>query len=129
MTILEAIAARHSVRKYSDQALEPEKIAALRGCVDHCNAEGKLHLQLVTDEPKSFAAGLWKYGQFAGVRNYLVMVAATGDEAAERLGYYGEKVVLLAQTLGLNTCWVGLSYSKIPSTYELAEDEKIGCYI
>lgn len=29
MTILEAIAARHSVRKYSDQALEPEKIAAL----------------------------------------------------------------------------------------------------
>ncbi|MBQ2598937.1 MAG: nitroreductase, partial [Bacteroidales bacterium] len=87
MTILEAIAARHSVRKYSDQALEPEKIAALRGCVDHCNAEGNLHIQLVTDEPKSFAAGLWKYGQFAGVRNYFVMAAEPGKAAEERIGY------------------------------------------
>ena len=86
MTILEAIATRHSVRKYSDKALEPEKIAALRGCIDQCNAEGKLHIQLVTEEPRAFAAGLWKYGQFAGVRNYLVMAAAPGDEAGERLG-------------------------------------------
>ncbi len=129
MTILEAIAARHSVRKYSDLALEPEKIAALRGCIDHCNAEGNLHIQLVTEEPKAFAAGLWKYGQFAGVRNYLVMVAAPGDEAAERLGYYGEKVVLLAQTLGLNTCWVGLTYKKIPGTFTLVADETVHCVI
>lgn len=47
----------------------------------------------------------------------------------ERIGYYGEHLVLLAQTLGLNTCWVGLSYSKVPGTYELGEDEKIACYI
>ncbi len=129
MTILEAIAARHSVRKYSDQALEPEKIAALRGYVDHCNAEGNLHIQLVTDEPKSFAAGLWKYGQFAGVRNYFVMAAEPGKAAEERIGYYGEKLVLLAQTLGLNTCWVGLTYKKIPGTFTLVGDETVHCVI
>ncbi len=36
---------------------------------------------------------------------------------------------LLAQTHGLNTCWTGLSYSKVPGTYELWSGEKIGCYI
>ena len=46
-----------------------------------------------------------------------------------RVGYYGEHLVLLAQTLGLNTCWVGLSYSKVPGTYVLEEGEKIACYI
>ena len=30
---------------------------------------------------------------------------------------------------GLNTCWVGLSYSKMPETYVLDEGEKIACYI
>ncbi len=129
MTILEAIAARHSVRKYTDQALEPEIITALRGCIDACNVEGGLHIQLVTEEPKSFAAGLWKYGQFSGVRNYLVMAAGKGDEKEERIGYYGEKIVLLAQTLGLNTCWVGLTYKKIPGTFTLVDDETVHCVI
>ena len=45
------------------------------------------------------------------------------------VGYYGEHLVLFAQTLGLNTCWVGLSYSKVPGTYVLDEGEKIACYI
>jgi nitroreductase len=129
MTILEAIEARHSVRKYIDRPIELEKIAALRGCIDHCNAEGGLHIQLVTEEPKAFAAGLWKYGQFSGVRNYLVMAAAPGKEVEERVGYYGEKLVLLAQTLGLNTCWVGLTYKKIPGTFTLSGDEIVHCVI
>lgn len=129
MTIQEAIVARHSVRKYTDQAIEPEKIAALQGCIDACNKEGRLHIQLVTQEPKAFAAGLWKYGSFSGVKNYLVMAAAKDKGAEERLGYYGEKVVLLAQTLGLNSCWVGLTYKKIPGTFTLAEGETVHCVV
>ena len=57
------------------------------------------------------------------------MAGKKGIDLDEKIGYYGEQLVLLAQTLGLNTCWVGLSYSKIPGTYELADDEKIGCFI
>ena len=57
------------------------------------------------------------------------MAGKKAEDLDERIGYYGEHLVLLAQTLGLNTCWVGLSYSKVPGTYELSEDEKIACYI
>jgi len=57
------------------------------------------------------------------------MAGKKADDFDERVGYYGEHLVLLAQKLGLNTCWVGLSYSKVPGTYVLDEGEKIACYI
>ena len=72
---------------------------------------------------------MWKYGQFSGVKNYFVMAGPKGKEAEEKIGYYGEKLVLLAQTLGLNTCWVGLTYKKIPGTYTLRDGDIVHCVI
>ena len=128
MTLYEAIAARHSVRKYKDSPITPEVLAILSDKILEVNRLGSLHVQLVTEEPKAFS-GLMAYGSFSGVRNYFVMAGGKADDLDERIGYYGEQLVLLAQTLGLNTCWAGLSYSKIPGTYELNEGEKICCYI
>ena len=134
MTLLEAIEARHSVRKYTDEPIPEVALTVLRNKVQEINKEAGLHVQLVTDEPKAFngfksTSGVFSYGAFSGVKNYFIMAGKKGDDLDEKVGYYGEQLVLLAQTLGLNTCWVGLSYSKIPGTYELAEDEKIVCYI
>ena len=128
MTLLEAIEARHSVRKYKDDPIPMDILSRLRETVDEVNREAGLHVQLVTDEPRAFS-GVLAYGSFSGVRNYFVMAGPKSDDLDEKIGYYGERLVLLAQTLGLNTCWAGVSYSKIPGTYELEKDEKIGCYI
>ncbi len=128
MTLLEAIEARHSVRKYKDESLPEEILAVLRNKVWEVNQEAGLHVQLVTDEPKAFS-GLICYGTFSGVTNYFVMAGKKGDDLDEKIGYWGEQLVLLAQTLGLNTCWAGVSYSKIPGTYVLEDDEKIALYI
>ena len=128
MTLLEAMQARHSVRKYKDAPIPEDLLTTLRDRIREINAEAGLHIQLVTGEPKAFS-GLMAYGSFSGVKNYLVMAGKKGEDLDEKIGYYGEQLVLLAQTLGLNSCWAGLSYSKIPGTYELAEGEKIGCYI
>ena len=87
------------------------------------NSEGKLHMQLILNEPKAFQGTMAKYGKFRNANNYIVMAGKKAEDLDERIGYYGEHLVLLAQTLGLNTCWVGLSYSKVPGTYELGEDE------
>ncbi|MCR4809357.1 MAG: nitroreductase [Prevotella sp.] len=129
MTLLEAIEARHSVRAYKDQPLTEEVIKVLTEKITELNKEGNLHIQLILNEPKAFQGTLAKYGKFRGVSNYLVMAGKKADDLDERVGYYGEQLVLLAQTLGLNTCWVGLSYSKVPGTYVLEEGEKIACYI
>jgi len=154
MTLQEAIEARHSVRAYRNEPLAEDVVKALEEQIAILNREGKLHMQLILNEPKAFQGTLAKYGKFRNANNYIVMAgkkAASQREESktsldspereqartkfkaedldERIGYYGEHLVLLAQTLGLNTCWVGLSYSKVPGTYELGEDEKIACYI
>ena len=69
------------------------------------------------------------YGQFSGVKNYIVMLAKKSKDLDERVGYYGEQLVLYAQTLGLSTCWVGLSYRKVPDAYNVGKDEKLVCMI
>ena len=93
------------------------------------NREGKLHIQLIRNEPKAFLGPFARYGKFRGVTDYLVMIGEKADDLDDRIGYYGEQLVLYAQTICLNTCWVGLSYTKIPGTYVLGENEKIACYI
>ena len=113
MTLLEAITARHSVRKYLDKEIPADIIAALQDKIAECNKVGNLSIQLVQNETKAFT-GMLSYGSFSGVKNY---------------GYYGEQLVLLAQSLGLNTCWVGLSYRKVPEAYNVGKDEKLVCMI
>ncbi|MBQ8050969.1 MAG: nitroreductase [Bacteroidaceae bacterium] len=129
MTLQEAIKARHSVRAYKEQPLAEETVKSLEEKIAELNRESGLHIQLIQNEPKAFQGTLAKYGKFRGVNNYIVMAGKRAEGLDERVGYYGEQLVLFAQTLGLNTCWVGLSYSKVPDTYVLDEGEKIVCYI
>ena len=129
MDIIEAIRARHSVRKYTDRPIGDDKVSVLNAAVGRINAGSGLNIQLVLEEPKAFSSGVWKYGQFSGVKNYFVMAGPKGRDAEEKIGYYGEELVLLAQTLGLNTCWVGLTYKKIPGTFTLREDDAVHCVI
>lgn len=128
MTLLEAIDARHSVRRYISRPLEREVVDCLRAKIDECNSKGNLHIQLVLNEKKGFS-GMLAYGSFSGVENYIVMAGRRADDLDERVGYYGEQIVLLAQQLGLGTCWAGLSYRKVKGTYALDSEEKVACMI
>ncbi len=128
MTIQEAITSRHSVRSYMSKPLTESEIGTLQKEIDRCNEEGGLHIQLVTNEPKAFR-GIASYGKFSGVENYFVMAGPREEWLDSRVGYYGERLVLLAQTLGLNTCWVGLTYRKVVTAFQLADNEKVACVI
>ena len=128
MTLQEAITARHSVRKYIDKEIPADIVTVLQDKIAEYNKVGNLNIQLVLNETRAFT-GMLSYGSFSGVRNYFVMVGKKGADLDERVGYYGEQLVLLAQTLGLNTCWVGLSYRKVPEAYNVGKDEKLACMI
>ncbi|MBQ5937445.1 MAG: nitroreductase [Bacteroidaceae bacterium] len=128
MTLQEAIEARHSVRKYIDKEIPADVIAVLQDRIAEYNKVGNLNIQLVLNETKAFT-GMLSYGKFSGVKNYLVMVGKKSKDLDERIGYYGEHLVLLAQTHGLNSCWVGLSYRKVPEAYNVGKDEKLACMI
>jgi len=117
------------VRAYKQLPLADDVVKVLEEKIAEVNRIGNLHVQLILNEPKAFLGPFAKYGKFRGVGNYLVMAGQKADDLDYRVGYYGEQLVLLAQMLGLNTCWAGLSYTKVPGTYALGNDEKIACYI
>jgi hypothetical protein len=128
MTLLEAIEQRHSVRHYLRKPIAEEAVAALQRKIAECNEQGGLHMQLVLNEPKGFS-GLFAYGSFSGVENYVVVACRKSGDIDEAVGYYGEQIVLLAQQLGLGTCWAGLSYRKVDGAFTLADGERVACMI
>lgn len=125
MDLQEAIRSRHSVRSYTDRKIEDDVLAQLRGTIDDCNRESGLHIQLCLDEPKAFSGMMARYGKFKNVKNYIALVGKKDKELEEKCGYYGEKIVLKAAQLGLNTCWVAMSFSKGKSAAAVGPGEKL----
>lgn len=128
MTELEAIKERHSVRNYEKREIEPEKIKELIAVIEECNSEGNLHFQFVKDAGNTFNRLLNK---FMGLGSAPSVIACIGPDDAtldERIGYYGEKIVLKAQTMGLNTCWAGTYNSKNVNA-EIGEGERLAIVI
>ena len=121
MEILKTMQNRHSVRQYKDRPIAPAQREAIDSCVRAANAESGLSIQVFYDEPKCFDSFMAHYGKFVNVQNYIAIVGTKNDQ--EKAGYYGEKIVLKCQDLGLNTCWVamthGKSQAKIPSGQKL----------
>ena len=125
MELLALMKKRHSVRQYEDVPLNDGQIDVLSKEIDIINKENNLHIQLVLNEGKAFSSGMAHYGHFKGVNNYLALIGPKEKGLEEKLGYYGEHLVLLAQSLGLNSCWVALTYKKIPSAFSILPGEKL----
>lgn len=123
MDYLEIMRKRHSVRQYRNEPIPADIRGGLFTEVERLNGEGDLHMQLLFDEPECFDSAKAHYGRFTGVRDYLAIVGKKSPDLEERAGYYGEKVVILAQGLGLNSCWVGLTHGKTKAT--IGPDEKL----
>lgn len=123
MTAVEAIQDRHSVRRYTDQCIETDMLSKLQAEVDACNSESGLNIKLITNDPETFNSLLAKVN-FSGAKNFFVLVGKQSDNLEEKAGYFGERLVLKAQQLGLNTCW-GASFSGKKFVAQLAKDEKI----
>ena len=131
MTIAEAIKTRHSVRSYQDKPIPTEILSELEQEIAACNAEGGLHIQLVTNEKHAFDNFMAHYGKFSGVQNYIALIGKKSADLDEKLGYYGERIVLKAQCLGLNTCWVAMTMSKgtVRKNCTIGAGEKLVCVI
>jgi hypothetical protein len=115
---------RHSVRTFTELPIEAGLVNRLNEHIEAYNFASGLHIKLVTNEPSAFGTSLMaKYGKFRNANNYFCMIGPKGMD--EEIGYYGEKLVLDAQMMGLNTCWVGLSFKKRKIKSELEEGLKI----
>lgn len=127
MDLKKAMNERRSVRTYLDKPIEGEIREKVDTEIEACNAKSGLHIQAVYDEPRAFDCFMARYGKFTGVKNYVALIGKKGEE--DKIGYYGEKVALTAQALGLNTCWVAMTYKKIKGAFVLNKGEKVYCVL
>ena len=110
--IMALMQARHSVRQYLDKQIPEDIRRSLDAYAAELNEKGNLHMQILYDEPECFNSRMAHYGKFENCRNYIAMVGRKAPDLDERCGFYGEQLVLKAQELGLNTCWVALTHGK-----------------
>ena len=125
MELQQAIRERHSVRRYLEKPIPADVRAALdKACAEY-NEKGNLNMQIVYDEPACFSSRMARYGSFENVSNYIAVIGKKAPDLDERAGYWGEMLVLKAQTLGLNTCWVALTHGRSKAAPAAGEKEVI----
>lgn len=125
MSPMEILEARHSVRQYKDMKIEVEKREVLDNLCKEINEEAGLNTQIIYDEPKCFNSFMAHYGKFTNVQNYISIVGKKDDSLDEKAGYYGQKLVVKAQEIGLNTCWVAMTHGKSKAVVNKGEKEAI----
>lgn len=124
MNDIEAIKARHAVRNYKPDRIEPDKVKLINEKIDEINKAGNLHLQFMEDAGNTFNRLLNKAMGLGSAPSVIACVGKEGDDLEERIGYYGEQLVLFIQKLGLNTCWAG-TFNKKNIGADLYDGEKI----
>ena len=110
MSMREAMHERHTVRRYTDKAIPAETMKKLRGRIDDNNKKYDLAIRLMVDDTNAFNAV--KLVLAKGVRNYFILAGRDVPDLDERLGYSSADLMLYAQTLGLNTWWVGGTFNR-----------------
>lgn len=110
MDFKDAMKKRHVVRRYRDEELDLETVSALKKRVEEDNEKYQVHVKLETED----SSVLNLMGKLASKNavNYFIMSGKESADLNERLGYVGADLMLYAQTLGLNTWWIGGTFSK-----------------
>jgi len=125
MELIEALRKRHSVRRFTGKRIEGEVKEKLERVIAECIRESGLSIQLFLDDTSAFAGLITAYGKLQNARSFLALVGRKGSGLEEACGYYGQKIVLEAQRLGLNTCWTGFAYNKRRTSARIALSEKL----
>ena len=120
---------RHSVRSYLDKDIDSEHVLIMQKAIDRYNKISGLRMQFIENDENAFDCLMAKYGKFEGVKNYIALVGPKGPDLEFKCGYYGEHLVMIAQSLGLNTCWVGQTFKKSKTVYHAELNEKLAAVI
>lgn len=125
-----AISVRHSSRSYLPNKLEDSIVEQLQASISEYNLLSGLNIQLVLNNGDAFNSFSKSYGMFSGANNYIAMIGkSNGVYEKEKIGYYGEKLVLEATEYGLGTCWVAGTYNKDACVCQMTTHEEIYCVI
>lgn len=124
----EAIVKRRSRRNFTKENLSEENIKKIKALVENINKKSDLTVEFREDGRDAFKSVKKSYGIFSNVHSLLMMKGKKEDDnLKEKVGYYGEELVLEITQLDLGTCWVGGTYDE--SAFVIPDDEILICVI
>ncbi len=124
----EAIISRISRRNYQRTPIAAELRDKICAEIDALNRESGLSLVFVEDAGEAFNSMRKSYGLFSGVRSVAVLKgAADFPNLAEKIGYYGERLMLDLTDMGLGTCWVGGTFDR--KQFTIPDGETMLCVV
>ena len=130
MNLEEAVEVRRSRRTYDPTPIDPASLEKLEQLIAQYSKEAGLRIELVLNNGDAFGGLLKSRGLFSGVRHYIGLIKTEGDPfSVEKLGYYGQLLMLNATAMGLGSCWVGGSFDRSSCPFTLLAEETIACVI
>lgn len=123
-----AIEKRTSKRSFTTQKLTADQISKIENMVTQINEKSGLTFEFIEDGSAGFTNFKKSYGFFKNVRS---MILTKGNinlpHLKEKIGYYGEEIMLDLVDMGYGTCWVGGTLDR--DAFMINEDEDLACVI
>lgn len=128
MTKQDAINIRSARRKYLATPIESSLLDSIKTSMDNYNTQGNIRMEIALASNKQ-EGGYWQSeSTIYGAHNFICLISNGVDKYnLERLGYWGEMLVLDLTTMGLGTCWIGSQQPK--TNIPLSKTENIVCII
>lgn len=122
MTTWEAIEQRISCRAYDEAALSAEEQETIQKLIQSICAESGLHFLFCDDTVPGQKVKM--SNMFSGsIHNFAALYAKDDPLEAEKLGYYGQKLMMELTKMGLGTCWVASTYDAASISLPAPEGE------
>lgn len=122
----DAITKRISRRSYTGEPLNPQHREQVRKLISQLNQESGLTMELLDDGGQAFGSMKKSYGFFKNVCSVILLKGPKDlNDLFEKVGYYGESLMLDLVDLDLGTCWVGGTYDA--DAYDIPSEEKLVC--
>lgn len=111
--MLTAMKNRSSRRTYLTTAIDGKSVKKIQEWIDEVNLDYALNFELLLDGKHLFSSMKHSYGMFKDANSIIICKGLKSDiHLKEKVGYYGEELILKATDLGLGTCWVGGTFDK-----------------
>lgn len=113
-SIEDAVRKRYSVRSYSEQEIEIEKIESLKKFINSLDNPfgNQVNFHYLDQKEIGEEQNLGTYGVIKGANKYIGTTIKLEPMSLEALGYELEAVILYLAHLGLGTCWLGGTFNR-----------------
>jgi hypothetical protein len=126
LNLTQAIEVRSSRRQFSDQAIDANITNQINNLIARYNHSENLNFRLIENAETAFKSFLISYGKFKGIKNAVALIVNKGnDNYLEKVGYFGQQLVLNMVTMGLDTCWVAVDFNRKSDVFALQENEEL----